>query len=56
MAARYRICGGWNWTCMLLALSAVSCSSETKQSIPGLGGPVEILRDRWGICHIYAGN
>ncbi len=24
--------------------------------LPGLVGPVEILRDRWGVPHIYAGN
>ena len=28
---------------------------ETLQ-VPGLGQPVEILRDRWGISHIYAKN
>ncbi len=27
-----------------------------KQTVPGLGEPVEILRDRWGISHIYARN
>ena len=56
MAAWYRIRRQWIWSCTLLALCAISCSSETKQSIPGLGEPVEILRDKWGICHIYAGN
>ena len=25
-------------------------------SLAGLAGPVEIIRDRWGVPHIYAGN
>lgn len=29
---------------------------DTTLRIEGLGGPVEILRDRWGINHIYAGS
>src|SRR5262245_1746784 len=31
---------------------------ETTQelSVPGLQEPVEILRDRWGVAHIYAKN
>ena len=36
--------------CLLLA------ASTTTVRVPGLGGRVEILRDRWGIAHIYAGN
>lgn len=27
-----------------------------KLQLPGLEGPVEVLRDRWGIPHIYAGS
>ena len=37
-----------------------SCKSSTenteKINIPGLNAPVEILRDQWGINHIYAEN
>ena len=37
-----------------------SCKSSTenteKINIPGLKAPVEILRDQWGINHIYAEN
>jgi penicillin amidase len=29
---------------------------EGELTAPGLGGPVEILRDRWGVPHIYASN
>ena len=29
---------------------------KRKQTVPGLGQPVEILRDQWGISHIYARN
>ena len=25
-------------------------------TVPGLGAPVEIIRDRWGIPHIYAAS
>jgi penicillin G amidase len=56
MAARHRASREWIWTSTLFAFCAISCSSETKQSVPGLGAPVEILRDKWGICHIYADN
>jgi len=35
--------------CLLLLLS-----STTTVQVPGLGEPVEILRDPWGIAHIYA--
>jgi penicillin amidase len=31
-------------------------ADEPQPAIPGLRGPAEILRDRWGICHIYAQN
>jgi penicillin amidase len=40
-------------------LSILSCpvrGEAEKLSIPGLQKPVEILRDRWGIAHIYAQN
>lgn len=38
----------------LLAVSV--CSAADKLTIPGLSQPVEILKDRWGISHIYAKN
>jgi len=25
-------------------------------NVPGLSAPVEIIRDRWGVPHIYAAN
>src|SRR5438132_1586688 len=31
-------------------------TAEVKQTVRGLTEPVEILRDRWGIAHIYARN
>ncbi|MEZ4417369.1 MAG: penicillin acylase family protein [Gemmatimonadota bacterium] len=34
---------------------AVSSAAETIR-VPGLAAPVEILKDRWGINHIYAEN
>ncbi len=42
-------------------MTALSCwlllfASTTTVAVPGLGEPVEILRDRWGIAHIYARN
>src|SRR4051812_33738061 len=36
--------------------SAVLAQLEGEIQVPGLKEPVEILRDRWGIPHIYAKN
>ncbi|HEY2945446.1 MAG TPA: penicillin acylase family protein, partial [Vicinamibacteria bacterium] len=36
--------------CWLLLFSATTTTVEA----PGLNEPVEILRDRWGVAHIYA--
>jgi penicillin amidase len=36
--------------------AAVAGSPEGEMSLPGLKEPVEVLRDRWGIAHIYARN
>ena len=40
----------------LLLLAFMACSSSYDTSIPGLKAPVEILRDQWGVNHIYAKN
>jgi len=40
---------------MLLLLVAGAAYAETVR-LPGLKQPVEILRDRWGVPHIYAKN
>jgi penicillin amidase len=37
-------------------MAAVAHAEESKQVVPGLRHPVEIVRDRWGISHIYARN
>ena len=29
---------------------------EGELTVPGLRAPVEVLRDRWGVPHIYAAN
>jgi penicillin amidase len=42
--------------CAMLAMVSFTKASEEKETIAGLGQPVEILRDRWGISHIYASN
>src|SRR3982074_1744570 len=39
--------------CLSLSLAALALRAETV-AVPGLGKPVEILRDRWGVPHIYA--
>jgi penicillin amidase len=39
----------------LLIVGIAALSGETVQ-LPGLKAPVEILRDRWGVPHIYAQN
>ncbi len=40
---------------ILLLLAAVGACAENVR-VPGLKQPVEILRDRWGVPHIYAKN
>jgi penicillin amidase len=40
---------------LLLAAPAIAQDAPTERiELPGLDQPVEILRDRWGIAHIYA--
>src|SRR3569833_2548465 len=41
---------------LLLLLAADAAAPEETLSAPGLSQPVEILKDRWGISHIYAQN
>lgn len=43
---------------LTLVIGLVSCTSTQNDQIPidGLKEPVEILRDKWGINHIYAKN
>ena len=43
---------------LLVLFSSIYCRSQSTQSIrtPGLQQPVEIIRDRWGVNHIYAKN
>lgn len=43
---------------LLISLFLLSCDSDpiNQLSIDGLQEPVEILRDKWGINHIYANN
>jgi penicillin G amidase len=38
----------------LLLLFALSCSQAENIRVAGLSQPVEIIRDRWGVPHIYA--
>ena len=44
---------------ILLAMLPVAAMAQTpseKLALPGLTQPVEIIKDRWGISHIYARN
>lgn len=46
---------------LLLLVSFSACTdkpnqSERKLNVPGLREPVTILRDQWGVAHIYASN
>ena len=45
-------------TVLALTCSAAMAADAPKQTlrVPGLKQPVEILKDRWGISHIYAKN
>src|SRR5580693_93414 len=55
--------GKWRWRfrsryffCSVLITASLTQGAEEKLTVPGLAQPVEILRDRWGISHIYASN
>jgi len=39
-----------------LLLWTMACSNAQTLTVPGLQQPVEIIRDQWGISHIYAKN
>lgn len=41
---------------LALTSSNVSAQEKLQLSVPGLQAPVEILRDKWGVNHIYAAN
>ncbi len=43
---------------LLFFLTPFSIVAQTRQELllPGLREPVEVLRDKWGVNHIYAGN
>ena len=42
--------------CLLLALAAPARGAPEELTVPGVTAPLEILRDRWGVAHIYARN
>jgi len=56
MGNRRRLFRTLCFTCTALAWAALVRAEEEQQTVPGLVQPVEILRDRWGISHIYARN
>ena len=56
MGNRRRLSRAWPLYCTVLAMASLTRAAEEKQSVPGLGEAVEILRDRWGVSHIYARN
>src|SRR3954464_8207629 len=35
---------------------ATALAASGELAVPGLGAPIEIVRDRWGVAHIYARN
>ena len=41
---------------VLVLAAAVICARGEVATVAGLSKPVEILRDRWGVPHIYAEN
>jgi penicillin amidase len=49
------LCFGFVVTALPSSALAAGAASETL-TVPGLSQPVEILKDRWGISHIYAKN
>ena len=44
------------WLTAVLAVTAAAAPPSERVSLPGIKQPVEILRDRWGVPHIYAAN
>ncbi len=45
------------FTAILVTSSAFVAAQEKQQlRVPGLQSPVEVLRDKWGVNHIYAAN
>lgn len=56
MPNRPRIAFALPIACLALALVSPSLGEPEVLAIEGLTEPVEILRDRWGIAHIYAKN
>src|SRR3977135_2885479 len=51
---------GWGAFAIVLVMLPVAARAQApaseKLALPGLTQPVEILKDRWGIAHIYARN
>ncbi|MFZ9045977.1 MAG: penicillin acylase family protein [Cyclobacteriaceae bacterium] len=50
-----------NWAYLLPLVLLISCNPSVKDAaaslqVKGLQAPVEVLRDRWGMNHIYAEN
>ncbi len=41
---------------LAVPVGAATAGAPEKVTIAGLSQPVEILKDRWGISHIYAKN
>jgi penicillin amidase len=58
MQARCRNDRAWTWIgAVLVTITGGLASADEDQGIvPGLERPVEVVRDRWGICHVYAGS
>src|SRR5437660_1605865 len=48
--------GGERKEILLTTAKTVLAQLDGEISLPGLQAPVEVLRDRWGIAHIYAKN
>src|SRR5215470_6337644 len=44
------------WLSLLIVDVQGQSPAVEKLQVPGLAQPVEILRDRWGVSHIYAQN
>ena len=56
MKHSYHIVLDVSLACGFLALAVPVRGGTEELAVPGLGAPVEILRDRWGVAHIYARN
>lgn len=51
-----KTCSSFVWAVVLLLSCTIEAQNQKTLNVEGLEAPVEILRDQWGVNHIYASN